>query len=78
MFHYSSKVIWFKLQKIFKKLKLKTMLEDGETVEFSGKAVVALANDRNILKKTGSTLVAADIGLDYRFCDVDGNFIKIY
>ena len=29
------------------------MFEKGETVEFAGKAIVALAADKDVIKKTG-------------------------
>ncbi|VDK50661.1 unnamed protein product [Gongylonema pulchrum] len=48
------------------------LIKDGETPEFVGKAVVALATDPNVMKKTGRTLIAADLGIDYKFRDIDG------
>jgi len=44
----------------------------GETVEFSGKAVVHLAKDGNIIKKTGRVLTTADMALEYGFREDDG------
>ncbi|CAB4027988.1 Hypothetical predicted protein, partial [Paramuricea clavata] len=45
-----------------------------ETPEFSGKAVVALGSDKNIMKKTGKILLAAELGREYGFKDVGGKF----
>lgn len=52
---------------------LKKMIETGETPEFVGKAVVALASDPSVSSKTGRTMIAADLGLDYQFRDIDGH-----
>lgn len=53
---------------------MKKFLEEGETTEFAGKAVVMLAKDHDIMKKSGRILVAADLGIDYKFSDIDGKF----
>ncbi|VDM27531.1 unnamed protein product [Toxocara canis] len=53
--------------------KMRKFLEEGESTEFAGKAVVTLAKDTNIMKKSGRVLIAADLGLDYKFTDIDGN-----
>ncbi|CAI4223803.1 unnamed protein product [Auanema sp. JU1783] len=45
---------------------------NGETIEYPGKAVVALAKDPRRMEKTGRTLITADIGSEYGFMDVDG------
>ncbi|KHN84377.1 Dehydrogenase/reductase SDR family member 1 [Toxocara canis] len=52
--------------------KMRKFLEEGESTEFAGKAVVTLAKDTNIMKKSGRVLIAADLGLDYKFTDIDG------
>ncbi|VDD94315.1 unnamed protein product [Enterobius vermicularis] len=44
-----------------------------ETPEFSGKAVIALATDPQRAKKTGKAILAADVGVDYKFKDIDGS-----
>ncbi|VDN05614.1 unnamed protein product [Thelazia callipaeda] len=51
---------------------LQKLVEEGETPEFTGKAIVALATDRNLLKKTGRIWTTADLGIDYGFRDVNG------
>ena len=43
-----------------------------ETSIFVGRAIVALVMDRNILKKTGQILVAAELAKIYDFKDIDG------
>uniref|UniRef100_A0A1I8A0G7 Dehydrogenase/reductase SDR family member 1 n=1 Tax=Steinernema glaseri TaxID=37863 RepID=A0A1I8A0G7_9BILA len=45
----------------------------GETPEFVGRAVVALANDRNAIKKTGRILITSDLASEYGFTDIDGS-----
>uniref|UniRef100_A0A915C7A1 Dehydrogenase/reductase SDR family member 1 n=1 Tax=Parascaris univalens TaxID=6257 RepID=A0A915C7A1_PARUN len=52
---------------------MKKFLEEGETPEFVGKGVVMLAKDQDIMKKSGRILVAADLGIDYKFKDIDGH-----
>ncbi|XP_076113002.1 dehydrogenase/reductase SDR family member 1-like [Mytilus galloprovincialis] len=42
------------------------------STEYEGKAVVALATDLNIMKKSGKILMTADLGYEYGFKDVDG------
>ncbi|CAI2353156.1 unnamed protein product [Caenorhabditis sp. 36 PRJEB53466] len=44
----------------------------GETTEYAGKAVVAVAADRKKLEKSGRILIAADLGTEYGFVDIDG------
>ncbi|MFH4975618.1 hypothetical protein AB6A40_002327 [Gnathostoma spinigerum] len=51
---------------------VKRAVENGETPEFAGKATVALAADQNVFKKTGHTLLTADLSSEYGFTDVDG------
>ncbi|KAE9546060.1 hypothetical protein FO519_010728, partial [Halicephalobus sp. NKZ332] len=48
------------------------MFTEGESVEFSGKAIVALASDPKVHKLTGRTLMTADLGEKYGFTDIDG------
>jgi len=51
---------------------MKQMFDDGETIEFAGRAVVHLAADENRIEKTGKVLVAADLASEYGFTDIDG------
>ncbi|XP_070575007.1 dehydrogenase/reductase SDR family member 1-like [Ptychodera flava] len=48
------------------------MFKLGETPEYSGKAVVHLASDPKIMKKTGRILMASDLAREYGFKDIDG------
>jgi dehydrogenase/reductase SDR family member 1 len=47
-------------------------LSNSESPEFIGRAVAALANDRAASRWTGRVVVAAALGREYGFADVDG------
>lgn len=47
-------------------------LSNSESPTFIGYAVAALASDPNIMQKSGQVLVAAQVGLEYGFTDIDG------
>jgi hypothetical protein len=47
-------------------------LSNSESPEFIGRAIAALAGDPEVLRHTGQVLVAAALGRDYGFADVDG------
>jgi hypothetical protein len=47
-------------------------LSNSESPQFIGRAITALAHDPDKLARTGRTLVAADLALDYGFTDIDG------
>lgn len=47
-------------------------LEDAESPEFVGRVIVALANDPDVGKRSGHTLVTAETALEYGVTDVDG------
>ena len=47
-------------------------LSNSESPEFVGRAVGALARDRDVIRWTGQTLVAATLAQHYGFTDVDG------
>ncbi|XP_074090886.1 dehydrogenase/reductase SDR family member 1 [Macrotis lagotis] len=51
---------------------LKERFLTGETPELSGKCVVALATDPNILQMSGRVLPSCDLARKYDFKDVDG------
>jgi len=51
---------------------LKDVFAAGETTEFSGRAIVHLAADKNNLQKTGKILVTSDLAAEYGFNDIDG------
>ena len=47
-------------------------LSNSESPEFIGRAVAALAADPDVLRHTGTVLVAASLGVAYGFTDIDG------
>jgi NAD(P)-dependent dehydrogenase (short-subunit alcohol dehydrogenase family) len=47
-------------------------LTNSESPQFIGRAVAALAADPGVMQKSGQVLVAAALGLEYGFTDVDG------
>ena len=47
-------------------------LSNSESPEFVGRAVVALAADAGVMRKSGQVLVAANLAQEYEFTDVDG------
>jgi NAD(P)-dependent dehydrogenase (short-subunit alcohol dehydrogenase family) len=47
-------------------------MSNSESPQFIGRVVAALANDTNIMKKSGQVLVAAQEALEYDIQDIDG------
>jgi NAD(P)-dependent dehydrogenase (short-subunit alcohol dehydrogenase family) len=47
-------------------------LSNSESPEFTGRAVVALATDPDVLRHSGHVRVVADLAREYGFTDVDG------
>jgi dehydrogenase/reductase SDR family protein 1 len=47
-------------------------LSNSESPQFIGRVVAALAADTNVMQKSGQTLVAAQVALEYGFHDIDG------
>jgi dehydrogenase/reductase SDR family member 1 len=47
-------------------------LSNSESPEFIGRAVAALASDPQVLRRTGTVLVAAALAKEYGFTDIDG------
>ena len=47
-------------------------LTNSESPEFIGRAVAALAGDPDVMRHTGTVLVAASVGEEYGFTDIDG------
>lgn len=50
----------------------KTPNPKKESSQFIGRAIAALASDKNVMLKTGQILVAADLAKEYGFKDIDG------
>jgi dehydrogenase/reductase SDR family protein 1 len=47
-------------------------MSNSESPEFIGRAVAALAADPEVMRHSGAVLVAASLGLEYGFTDIDG------
>jgi len=47
-------------------------MSNSESPEFTGRAVVALASDPEVLRHSGKVLVAATVAKEYGFTDIDG------
>ncbi len=47
-------------------------LSNSESPQFIGRAVAALATDRNILERSGKIWVAAALAQEFGFTDIDG------
>jgi NAD(P)-dependent dehydrogenase (short-subunit alcohol dehydrogenase family) len=47
-------------------------MSNSESPQFVGRVITALANDPNIMKKSGKVLVAASEALEYGVKDIDG------
>jgi hypothetical protein len=56
-------------------LKRQFRFDLSETPEYIGRAVVALASDPNVVKKTAQFLWVADLAREFGFTDVDGRYI---
>lgn len=45
----------------------------GSSVEFPGRVILALANDSNIMRRSGGTYIGAELAREYGVTDIDGN-----
>jgi NAD(P)-dependent dehydrogenase (short-subunit alcohol dehydrogenase family) len=52
---------------------LSGVCDDMETPRFTGRAVVALATDPDVMSRTGKAWIVAHLAQEYGFTDVDGN-----
>lgn len=50
-------------------------LDETESPEYIGRAVVALAGDSKAMEKSGNTLRVGDLAKEYGFTDIDGRQI---
>ncbi|XP_017276273.3 dehydrogenase/reductase SDR family member 1 isoform X1 [Kryptolebias marmoratus] len=57
---------------------LKETFASGETTELSGKCIVNLAKDKNLMALTGKVLMTCDLAKRYGFNDIDGRSITDY
>ena len=53
--------------------KWKKNWDGAESPEFSGKAIAALATDKEIMKKTGKIFLNTHLASEYGFLDIDGS-----
>ncbi|KAL6490016.1 hypothetical protein MHYP_G00003610 [Metynnis hypsauchen] len=58
--------------------KWKKAFSSGETTELSGKCIVGLAKDKNLMSLTGKVLLTCDLARRYGFQDVDGRSVADY
>jgi len=56
-------------------LKKQFRFDLSESPEYLGRAVVALATDRNVIRKSGELLWVPDLAKEYGFTDTDGRYI---
>ena len=52
--------------------RLKDVSKVGESIEFTGKVIVQLAAESNIMGRTGKIINTADVAREYRIKDIDG------
>jgi NAD(P)-dependent dehydrogenase (short-subunit alcohol dehydrogenase family) len=48
----------------------------AESTEYTGRAVVALASDPNVIAKSGQLIFVGDAAKEYEFTDIDGRYIE--
>jgi NAD(P)-dependent dehydrogenase (short-subunit alcohol dehydrogenase family) len=47
-------------------------MSNSESPEFTGRAIASLANDPNLMAKSGQVVIGAALALEYGFTDIDG------
>jgi NAD(P)-dependent dehydrogenase (short-subunit alcohol dehydrogenase family) len=52
-----------------------TRPEDGCSPEFPGRVIAALANDPEVMQRSGGTFITAELAQDYGITDIDGRVI---
>ncbi|XP_072543053.1 LOW QUALITY PROTEIN: dehydrogenase/reductase SDR family member 1-like [Salminus brasiliensis] len=65
------------LQALMKR-QFKDVYNNGETTELSGKCIVELAKDKNLMSLTGKVLLTCDLARRYGLRDVDGRKVLDY
>lgn len=58
--------------------KIKDVFVNGETTELSGKCIVNLAKDQNLMSLTGKILMTCDLSRRYGIQDIDGRSVIDY
>ena len=63
---------WIRTEAVMKNSHTPEELSETESPESIGRAVIALAADLDVMKKTGQILLSRDLGREYGFTDIDG------
>ncbi|KAE8291331.1 Dehydrogenase/reductase SDR family member 1 [Larimichthys crocea] len=58
--------------------KFKDIFANGESTEVSGKCIVGLAKDKNLMSLTGKVLMTCDLARRYGIRDIDGRSVTDY
>ncbi|XP_010887514.2 dehydrogenase/reductase SDR family member 1 [Esox lucius] len=58
--------------------KFRDVFANGETTELSGRCIVELAKDKNLMSLSGKVLMTCDLARRYRLQDVDGRSVTDY
>lgn len=58
--------------------KAKAVFVNGESTEFSGKCIVNLAKDKNLMSLSGKVLMTSDLARRYGIQDIDGRSVLDY
>ncbi|XP_070830223.1 dehydrogenase/reductase SDR family member 1 [Chaetodon trifascialis] len=58
--------------------KFKNIFVNGESTELSGKCIVNLATDKNLMSLTGKVLMTCDLARRYGIQDIDGRSVADY
>ncbi|XP_036374837.1 dehydrogenase/reductase SDR family member 1 [Megalops cyprinoides] len=58
--------------------RFKEVFSNGETTEVSGRCIVELAKDKNLMSLTGKVLMTCDLARRYGIRDVDGRSVTDY
>jgi dehydrogenase/reductase SDR family protein 1 len=67
---------WVKTERLLQRAaegKTPVSVDKGESPRFSGRAVVAIAEDPNRMDRSGQVLIVNELGREYGFTDVDGS-----
>jgi hypothetical protein len=48
----------------------------AESPEYTGRALVALASDPNVIAKSGQLIFVGDGAKEYGFSDIDGRYVE--
>ncbi|XP_076149866.1 dehydrogenase/reductase SDR family member 1 [Alosa pseudoharengus] len=73
-----SKMVLEKDQPLVVDPKFKDVFANGETTELSGRCIVELAKDQNLMSLTGKVLMTCDLARRYNLKDVDGRNVLDY